>query len=146
MQDDDVEKLRRVVPLWRTTRAWAEELLCDAFGLERARDVLGPEHRGEGRIPGTNWFYRTDGSGVDIDRGSVCGGIDFDFDEVRPDARRLRRFIEKQVNAGELSSEYTELVQDEERFERAADALLASDKASFEEAKPTRALVSAPAR
>jgi len=146
MLDDDVEKLRRVVPLWRTTRAWAEELLCDAFGLERARDVLRPKHRGEGQIPGTSWFYRTDENGVDIDRGNVCGGIDFDFDEVRPDTRRLRRFIEKQVNAGELSPEYAELAADEERFERAAGALLASDRASFEEGEPTRALFSAPAR
>ena len=129
MPNDDVERLRQVVPLWRATRAWAEELLCSALGLERARDVLKPEHRGERRIPGTNWLYRTHDGGVDIDRGATCGGIDFDFDQIRPDTRRLRTFVQKQVNAGALPFEYAELVADEPRFERAARELFASEKA-----------------
>jgi hypothetical protein len=133
MQNDDVETLCRVVPLWRTTREWAEDLLCDALGLARARDVLKPEYRGERRIPGTHWFYRTHDSSVDIDRGDTCGGIAFDFDEVRPDAGRLRLFIQKQINAGALSREYAAIIEDERRFERAARELFASDKASFEE-------------
>jgi hypothetical protein len=133
VQDDDVERLCRVVPLWRTTRAWAEDLLCDALGLARARDVLEPKYRGQRRVPGTKWFYRTHDNGVDIDLGDTCGGIDFEFDEVRPDAGRLRMFVQKQLNAGELPAEYAELVEDEARFERAAHALFASDKASFEE-------------
>jgi hypothetical protein len=131
MQNDDVEKLRRVIPLWRATRAWAEELLCAAFRLSRAQDVLNREHRGKHRIPGTNWFCRTHGLGVDIDRGIACGGIDFDFNQACPDAWRLRLFVEKQVNAGELTLDYAELADDEERFKRAAEVLLASDKAAF---------------
>jgi len=134
MQNDDVERLRKVVALWRTTRAWAEDLLCDALGLERARDVLTPEHRGERRIPGTSWFYRTHERGVDIDRGGTCGGIDFEFDEVRPDARRLRTFIRKQINAGALPADYAEMIEDEPRFAVAVRALFASDKATFEQA------------
>jgi hypothetical protein len=136
MQNDDVERLRRIVPLWRTKRAWAEELLCDALGLERPSDVLRNEYRGHHVIPGTDWFYRTHDDGVDIDRGDSCGGIDFAFDEARPDARRLRTFVRKQINAGELPAEYAEMIEDEPRFERAARALLASDKATFEDPPP----------
>ncbi|HET9956932.1 MAG TPA: hypothetical protein VFQ61_20690 [Polyangiaceae bacterium] len=70
------------------------------------------------------WYYRTHGAGVDIDRGVVCGGIDFDFDKIEPDPWRLRIFVEKQVNAGTLNAEYAELVQDEDRFDAAARELL----------------------
>src|SRR5688572_21860642 len=103
MQNEDVKKLRRVVPLWRATREWAEDLLCDTLGLDRAREVLRPEYRGSHRIPGTNWFYRTHETGVDIDRGDGFGGIDFDFDEARPSARQLRVFVRKQIESGGLS-------------------------------------------
>jgi hypothetical protein len=136
MQNEDVERLRRVVALWRTTRTWAEDLLCDALGLARARDVLRSEHRGERWIPGTDWSYRTHENGVAIDRGDGRGGIDFDFDTVRPDTRQLRTFIRKQIDAGALPSEYAQLIDDEPRLERAVRALLASDKASFEDSTP----------
>lgn len=126
MQSNDVERLRRVVPLWRATRAWAEELLCTAFGLERALDILKSENRGHRRIPGTNWFYQTHGGGVDLYRGVRCGGIDFDFDKVEPDAWRLRIFVEKQIKSGELPGDLAELVHDDKRFEAAAHEMLAA--------------------
>jgi hypothetical protein len=39
---------------------------------------------------------------VDIDRGLMSGGIDFDFDKQHPDPWRLKLFAEKQLNAGNI--------------------------------------------
>ncbi|MFT3772613.1 MAG: hypothetical protein QM820_45055 [Minicystis sp.] len=67
---------------------------------------------------------------MDIDRGLACGGIDFDFDKPAPDPWRLRRFAEKQLNAGTLPPlDYRRLTDDEERFERAAKMVLAETEA-----------------
>ncbi len=77
-------------------------------------------------------MYRTHGVGVDIDRGIRCGGIDFDFDKPNPDPWRLRLFAEKQLNAGNLPSEYVRLVDDEERFELAAGVVLRTGGTSQE--------------
>ncbi len=121
----DVDRLN-ALPLWHATRAWAEELLRGALALESAKEVLTAPNRGRHRIPGTTWFYRTHGVGVDVNRGSSSGGIDFDFDSADPDLWRLHRFAEKQLNAGNISAdEYWGLVDDKERFERAGTQVLA---------------------
>ncbi len=122
----DIELVRALLPHWFATRRWAEELLCRTLQLETAEDVLRPEYRGWRLIPGSTWAYRTHGVGVDIDRGISSGGIDFDFDKPNPDPWRLRVFAEKQLNAGNLPWEYVRLVDDEERFERAAIAVIDS--------------------
>jgi hypothetical protein len=124
MRDSDIELVRALIPHWYATRKWAEELLCRVLGLENASDVLRPEHRGRKAIPGSMWTYRTHGIGVDIDRGIRSGGIDFDFDKPDPDPWRLELFAEKQLNAGNLGPEYLDLVDDEDRFKKAADAVL----------------------
>lgn len=59
-------------------------------------------------------------------RGLASGGIEFDFDKPNPDPWRLRLFAEKQMNAGNLpATDYLLLVDDEERFNRAAKGALA---------------------
>lgn len=121
---DDEQLVRWLLPHWFATRRWAEELLCRSLGLEHAADVLQGDHRGWKVIPGTNWHYRTHGHGVDIDRGLRAGGIDFDFPQDVPDAWRLHLFAEKQLNAGNLSHAYVRLLDDEERFIRAATKVL----------------------
>lgn len=123
--ESDVELVRALVPHWHATRRWAEELLCRTLGLAKAEDVLLHEHRGTKLIPGSLWTYRTHGVGVDLDRGLASGGIDFDFDKPEPDAWRLRIFAEKQLNAGHLPPlEYRRLIDDEDRFTRAAHTVL----------------------
>ena len=124
MNDNDTELVRALIPHWHATRTWAEELLCRVLGLQKASDVLQPEHRGRKVLAGSMWTYRTHGVGVDIDRGISCGGIDFDFDKPTPDTWRLRIFAEKQLNAGNLGPEYVALVDDEDRFNMAAEAAL----------------------
>jgi hypothetical protein len=124
--DRDVALLRALLPHWHATRRWAEELLVRALGLRDAREVLKPEHRGLKYLPGSLWFYRTHGLGVNLDRGLACGGIDFDFDQFIPDPWRLRLFTEKQLNAGNLPAlDYLPLFDDEDRFVRAAKLALA---------------------
>lgn len=124
--DADVEMLRQVLPLWRATRIWAETLLCASLKLQHPSEVLNSEHRGKHTFPGTNWRYRTHGGGVDIDRGAAYGGIDFDFGQPLPDPWRLRIFIKRQLIAGALAAEYAPFLHDHQRFERAAQELLAS--------------------
>jgi len=111
---DNIEKIRKIIPLWYAQRKWAEELLIQSFQLEKAEDILQQKHRGRKPIPGTNWMYSTHGIGVDIYRTTDVGGIDFDFDKVHPDEWRLRLFFEKQYNEGNLPlAEYRELYEDE---------------------------------
>lgn len=118
--DEDARLLNNLVPLWHAEMAWANELLTRTFNLKRAQDILAPEYRGRKKIPGTNWFYRTHGIGVDVYRTPEVGGIDFDFDKPEPDAWRLGIFLARQVNAGSLSYEsYRHLVEDEERLQAA---------------------------
>lgn len=126
----DVELVHALLPHWFATRRWAEELLCRVLQLSEAAEVLQPEHRGWRPVPGSTWAYRTHGVGVDIDRGLCCGGIDFDFDKPNPDCWRLRLFAEKQLNAGNLPSEYVRLLDDEERFNRAAAVVLSTPRSS----------------
>lgn len=124
LNERDIELTRALIPHWHATRRWAEELLCRMLRLEKASEVLRPEHRGRYVIEGSNWTYRTHGCGVDLDRGIVSGGIDFDFDQENPDPWRLRLFAEKQLNAGNLPPEYVMLIDDEDRFVAAAKIAL----------------------
>ena len=122
---NNIEKVRVLIPLWYAQRKWAEELLVRAFDLNEAKDILDPKYRGCINIPGTNWMYQTHGIGVDIYRTADVGGIDFDFDKVDPDPWRLRIFIEKQYNEGNLPlAEYRELYEDEGLLISAVDMAL----------------------
>lgn len=99
--------------------AWAKELLVRTFGLSDAQEILRA-HRGSHQIPGTCWFIRTHGVGVDIYKTPEVGGIDFDFDKPHPDEWRLKIFLMKQLNDGQLPySEYKALIEDEEALEAA---------------------------
>jgi len=125
--DDDIQLIRATIPLWHAEMAWAKELLKRAFGLNNAQDIMRPEFRGCQQIPGTTWFFRTHGIGVDVYRTSDVGGIDFDFDKLDPDPWRLAIFLEKQVNEGSLSYEkYGQLIDDEDRLTVALDAIFKS--------------------
>ena len=122
--DEDIQLLRAVIPLWYAEMAWAKELLKRAFELNDAQEIMRPEFRGRRQIPGTTWFFRTHGIGVDVFRTSDVGGIDFDFDKLDPDSWRLAIFLEKQVNDGSLSYEkYGQLIDDEDRLKVALDAI-----------------------
>lgn len=123
--EQDCKLVRLLVPQWYAYRRWAEEMLCRCLELQSAEDVLLVRPRQRRRIPGTNWFYRVHGVGVDIGRGLVCDGIDFDFNKPHPDPWRLRTFAEKQLNAGNLPAEdYRDLVDDDERFIATATIVL----------------------
>ena len=107
--------------------AWAKVLLVNAFALKEAQDILSTEHRGRHQVPGTVWFVRTHGIGVDIFKTPEVGGVDFDFDKPNPDAWRLKIFFEKQLNDGVLSYEqYRELVEDEELLDKTIQEVLRS--------------------
>ena len=123
--EEDCKLVRLLMPQWYAYRRWAEEMLCRCLELQSAEEVLRARPRQRRRIPGTNWFYRPHGVGVDVGRGLVCDGIDFDFDEPHPDPWRLRNFAEKQLNAGNLPTEdYRDLVVDDERFITAANIVI----------------------
>ena len=108
------ELIRQIVPLWYAEVAWAKQLLVRAFQLNEAEDILRFDQRGCKRVPGSNWFVRTHGIGVDVFKAPGVGGVDFDFDKTDPDAWRLGRFFEKQINDGTLPyGDYQELVDDE---------------------------------
>ena len=112
---DNLDRVKKIIPLWYAQKAWAEELLKRAFNLEKAQDILRREYRGNNSLPGTNWMYRTHGTGVDVYRTTDVGGIDFDFDKPDPDAWRFQIFFKKQYNEGNLPlEEYRELYEDEE--------------------------------
>lgn len=119
MNQAHIQLIRNLIPLWHANMAWEKELLVKAFDLEKAQDILRPEKRGLHQIPGTTWFIRTHGIGVDIYKTPNVGGIDFDFDKPEPDEWRLKIFFEKQVNEGHLAYEqYRELVENEELLEQ----------------------------
>lgn len=121
----DIELIKNLIPLWYAEKKWAEELLTRALNLEVADDILQGQNRGNKQIPGTNWFYRTHGIGVDVYRTEEVGGIDFDFGKDNPDPWRLRIFFEKQYNAGNLSYEkYKHLFEDEELVESVINKVL----------------------
>ena len=120
MTDLHLQLVKQAIPLWYANLAWAQELLVRAFGLTNAQDILRPENRYLRQIPGTCWFVRPHGVGVEIFKAPDVGGIDFDFDKPDPDEWRLARFIEAQVNDGQLPYQmYRELLDDEVRFKNA---------------------------
>ena len=119
MNQAHAQLINNLVPLWYANMAWAKELLVRAFGLSDAQEILRA-HRGNHQIPGTCWFIRTHGVGVDIYKTPEVGGIDFDFDKPHPDEWRLKIFLMKQLNDGQLPySEYKTLIEDEEALEAA---------------------------
>jgi hypothetical protein len=62
---------------------------------------------------------------VDVFKTPDVGGIDFDFDKPNPDLWRLRIFIERQVNDGNLSYDsYRELLDDEALMKDAISKVL----------------------
>ena len=119
----DAELIASLVSSWHETRRWAEALLTEALGLAEPMDVLEQPRRGRHQIEGTDWWYRTHGSGVDVFQPGNMGGIDFDFAKYEIDRYRLRFFMIKQFNAGNLEkSDYRPLLQDEARWDAAFDS------------------------
>ena len=122
---DDIELIRKVIPLWYAQKSWAEELLKRSFGLEKVEDILSSEYRGFNEIPGSNWTYRTHGVGVDISRSPDVGGIDFDFDKKDPDEWRLTIFFERQYNEGNIPQmEFRHLFEEKDRLNAAIKGAL----------------------
>ena len=120
--------VKMAIPLWYAQMAWAKEPIARSFDLDRAEDVLRLENRGIRAIPGTVWFIRTHGIGVDVYKTPDVGDIDFDFDKPHPDPWRMQIFIERQVNDGNLPYEnYKELLDDEELMMRALNEALEVD-------------------
>lgn len=114
--------IKAAIPLWYAQVAWAKELIKRSFNLQRADDILSRELRGLRAIPGTNWFIRTHGIGVDVFKTPDVGGIDFDFDKPNPDPWRMSIFIVRQVNDGNLPyALYRELINDEALMKKAID-------------------------
>jgi hypothetical protein len=66
MNEDHIKLISGIIPLWYANVAWAKELLVRAFALSKADEILRAEYRGRRQIPGTSWFIRTHGIGVDI--------------------------------------------------------------------------------
>jgi hypothetical protein len=79
------ELIKFAIPLWYAEMAWAKELIKYAFNLENAEHILRKEFRGRKQVPGTSWYIRTHGIGVDVYKTPEVGGIDFDFDKPDPD-------------------------------------------------------------
>lgn len=115
--DRHVDSVKYAHTKWIEKKLWAEQLLEKSFDLEDASEILSAEYRDIDRIPETDWkmcvhgigvniykdhveadceFFNLDGFDIDID----ADGIDFDFGRDHPDWWRLKRFIEKQAEAG----------------------------------------------
>lgn len=125
MNAANVKLVRLAIPLWYANVAWAKELLVRAFKLEKAEDILSPEHRHMQQIPNTCWFVRPHGVGIDIFKTPEVGGVDFDFDKPNPDEWRLALFITRQVNDGQLPYDiYRELVNNEELLKQAVQGAI----------------------
>jgi hypothetical protein len=125
MTDSNVQLVEQAIPLWYANIAWAKALLVSAFKFSEPQEILCKANRHLRQVPGTCWFVRPHGIGVDIYKAPGVGGIDFDFDKVDPDEWRLARFIEAQVNDGQLSyAAYRGLLDDEQAFESAVACAL----------------------
>ena len=125
MNPAHIQLVRNAIPLWYANMAWAKELLVRTFGLTEAQDILREKRRGVHQIPGTCWFLRTHGIGVDIYKSPDVGGIDFDFDKPDPDAWRLGIFMLKQVNDGQLPYEmYRDLIEDDDLLKQVIGEVL----------------------
>ena len=122
---NDEKLIENIIPLWYAVMAWSKELLTRSFNLNEANDILRTEFRGRHQVPGTNWFIRTHGIGVDIFKTPEVGGIDFDFDKPDPDEWRLKIFFVKQFNDGQLPyQEYQHLADDEELLEKVIKSVI----------------------
>ena len=96
-----------------------------SFNLNDPQDILRSPNRCFQRVPNTCWFVRPHGIGVHIFKAPESGGVDFDFDKPHPDEWRLARFIEAQVNDGQLPFElYRALTEDEEVMKSAVQEAL----------------------
>ncbi|MBN2161775.1 MAG: hypothetical protein JXR25_10185 [Pontiellaceae bacterium] len=112
------ELVKNLIGLWYAERAWAEELLKRSFNLNHAYEVLGLGLEEDYRIPGTHWYCRPHGVGVDIYSAGDVGGIDFDFDKPEPDAWRLMIFLQKQFEIENLDRDlYQELYECDDHIE-----------------------------
>lgn len=121
--------IKAAIPLWYAQMAWAKELIKRGFNLQRADDILSRELRGLRAIPGTAWFIRTHGIGIDVFKTPDVGGIDFDFDKPDPDPWRLGIFIVRQVNDGNLPYEpYRDLINDQALMKQAIDSELSNNE------------------
>ena len=115
-----VELVLKAIPLWHANVAWAKELLVRSFQLEHPQDILASEHRRTQHFPNTCWHFRVHGVGISIFKAPDVGGIDFDFDKPEPDEWRMRLFIERQVNDGQLPYDsYRDLIDNEELMAKA---------------------------
>ena len=115
-----------LVEIWRSTKAWAERLICEHLNVANAADILLAEHRGKNRLGNSDWFYRTHGVGVDISKNGNKGGIDFDFGQNHPDSYRLREFMIKQLNDGGLTKRhYRELLKNKQLWKDVYDSAAA---------------------
>lgn len=125
MHQEHAQLIRQLIPLWYAQRAWACELIAHAFSLPHAQEILRIDRGQLLQVPGTCWFLRRHGVGVDVYKTPDVGGIDFDFDKPHPDEWRLRIFFRKQLNDGQLSyAEYQALAENEEALERAVKEAL----------------------
>lgn len=107
------ELVQQVVVLWYAYRAWGAELIQRSFSLDKPEDILEPPNRGCRQVPGTAWYVRTHGHGVDIFKKPDVGGVDFDFGTPQPASWQLMRFVEKQIRDGTLPRQpYEQLLAD----------------------------------
>ena len=125
IKSDYYELIKSVLPLWYAELAWAKELIKQGFELSKAEDILEHKNRGFRKVPGTSWYIRTHGIGVDVFKTPEVGGIDFDFDKPDPDSWRLKIFIERQINDGTLSYElYQNLIEDDDLIDAVINEVL----------------------
>lgn len=117
-RQQDRDAVEALVAMWHETRKWAESLICSSLKLDRVEEVFCLERPLVRTLAG-GWVMRVHGVGVDVSKPCNVGGIDFDFG-VLPCSGRLRDFMIKQYNAGNLTKKiYRPLMQDPKRFEHA---------------------------
>lgn len=120
MNDSNVQLVEKAIPLWHANIAWAKALLASSIKLSAPQDVLRKENRHLRQVPDTCWFVQPHGIGVHIHEAPGVDGIDFDFDKDDPDEWRLARFIDVQVDDGQLPyAAYRELLGGEQACESA---------------------------
>ena len=129
--DTEADAMDALLSDWFELRDWAAELLTTTFGFDGPREILDTQNRGNEPIPGTDWFYRTHGIGVEVyqARGRA---VDFDFAfpspgfEI-PDPWRLRWFAEAEIRAKRpMADAYRAILRDEKRFDAIAKAAITS--------------------
>lgn len=120
MKQEHIQLIRQIIPLWYASRAWACELIARTFSLADVQEIMLLNRGKILQVPGTCWYLKRHGVGVDVYKTPDVGGIDFDFDKPHPDEWRLKIFFLKQLNDGQLSySEYQSLAEDEDALDAA---------------------------